>query len=111
MILRLCIATGRVPLSHRTHLDYTVIDRTSTATVRTGRDMRLALAAQICEVTEAGFNIHFTSTSNLDSFEKEVIGVRMKFENLMKSISPLPGKYFLWLYRQCYIVLSLMVSG
>jgi hypothetical protein len=68
-----------------------MIDPTSSATVESGRDMRLSLMGQIFEVTEAGLHITFSSKSELGRFYKDVVAV---LDNLLRVISPLPGTYF-----------------
>jgi len=50
---------------------------------------------QIFDVTERGLRIHFASRSEFDEFYREVVGVLMKLDNLLRMISPLPGVYFL----------------
>jgi hypothetical protein len=68
-----------------------MIDSSSAVTVESARDMRLSLMGQIFEVTEKGLRIHFSSKSEFDKFYKEVVGVLMELDNLLRLISPLPG--------------------
>ncbi|KAF7970263.1 hypothetical protein HWV62_24528 [Athelia sp. TMB] len=91
----LCIGTGRSPLSHRTALDFNAIEWAApsppaTLSVGGGRDMRIALTGQLVEVTEAGLRIHFACKSDFGKFYKEVTDITIKFDNLLRLISPLP---------------------
>lgn len=63
--------------------------------------MRLALTGQIFEVAEAGLRIHFSSKSDFDKFYKEVMGVLIKFDNLLRLVTPLSGVYNLPLRWLC----------
>lgn len=89
----LCVGTGRTPLSHRTALDHAVIDSSLTNTVESGRDVRLELMGQIFEITEVGLQIHFPGSAALPKFYREVTGVLMKLDNVLRMISPLPGTH------------------
>jgi hypothetical protein len=80
-------------LSHRTALDLTVIDSSSSATVESGRDTRLSLMGHIFEVTEEGLRLHLPSESELGKFYIQVNDVLTKFDHLLRLISPLPGVY------------------
>lgn len=55
--------------------------------------MRLALVGQLVEVTEAGLRLHFEGKADFGRFYKDVNDMAIKFDNLLRLISPLPGKY------------------
>ena len=89
----LCVGTGRTPLSHRTALDHAVIDSSLTHSIESSRDVRLELMGQIFEITEGGLRIHFPGTTALPKFYREVTGVLMKLDNILRMILPLPGTH------------------
>lgn len=91
-------------MSQRTLIDHTVIHTSSSDTVESGRDTRLSLMGQIFEVAEVGLRLNLSSKSALGKFYHEVIAVLMKFDNVLRLISPLPGMSMsLW---NCYINLT-----
>lgn len=53
--------------------------------------MRLALIGQLVETTEAGLRMHCPSKQNFDDFFQGVKNVRVKFDNLLRLLCPLPG--------------------
>lgn len=53
--------------------------------------MRLSLMGQIFEIAELGLRLHFSSKLAIGKFYQEVIAVLMKFDNVLRLISPLPG--------------------
>ena len=89
----LCVGTGRTPFSHRTALDYVVIASSLTHSIKSSRDVRLELMGQIFEITEGGLQIHFPETAALPKFYREVTGILVKLDNILRMISPLPSSY------------------
>jgi hypothetical protein len=66
---------------------------------------------QIFEVTEGGLRISFSSKSEFDRFNKDVVDVLMKLDNLLRLISPLPGMYLLSCeYEPRFIAYSAVVG-
>jgi len=70
-----------------------MIDSRSSVTVESARDMRLSLIGQIFEVTETGLRIQVFSKSELDKFYKEVLGMLLKLDDLLRLLSPLSGMF------------------
>lgn len=89
----LCLGTGRTPLSHRTALDHAVIDSSLTNSIESSRDVRLELMGQIFEITEGGLQLHLPGAAALPKFYREVTGVLMKLDNILRMISPLPSTH------------------
>jgi GTP1/Obg family GTP-binding protein len=90
MQVRLCVGTGREPISRRSPADENVIS-TCFLTMQSGQEMRLGLIAQLFSIAERGYLIRFPSYSELDKYHKEVLEVLTKMDHLYRLISPLPG--------------------
>ncbi|KAF7985932.1 hypothetical protein HWV62_43858 [Athelia sp. TMB] len=85
----LCIGTGRSPLSHRTAADSAAIDWSFASNLGAGRDMRIALAGQLIEATEAGLRLHCTCKRDFGTFFQAVQDVGVKLDDVLRLISPL----------------------
>ena len=87
---RLCVGTGRQPLSYRSDADHAFID-SCLIVVESGKDMRLGLIAQLLDLAERGNRIRFARYSEIDRWYKEVLDILMKMESLHRIMLPLPG--------------------
>ncbi|KZP13505.1 hypothetical protein FIBSPDRAFT_753367 [Athelia psychrophila] len=85
----LCMGTGRLPLSIRKASDHDAIDWSSSATIESGRDARLALSGQIYATTEAGLRVRFEKLADLDFFYLKVLEMFGEFDNLENFLAPL----------------------
>lgn len=90
-MIRLCIGTGRTPLSRRSPSDNDIIT-TSLLVTKPGQEMRLGLMAQLFDIAECGCRIRLPGYSELEKWDKEVTQVLTKMDQLQRILSPLPGK-------------------
>lgn len=84
------MGTGRLPL-HHCHFHYNIFDWSSSATIQSGRDARLALSAKLYAATEAGLQLRFEKHADLEPFNQKVVDMLSDFDNLGNFISPLSG--------------------
>jgi hypothetical protein len=92
-LYRLCVGTGRGPISDCNSLIHDAIDTTSVATVGAGRDMRLTLISQLFATTQYGLSIHLRSSEEIGVFYKEVLDFLMRMDVIERLIYPLPGMH------------------
>jgi hypothetical protein len=88
---RLCVGTGRSPISDCDSLIHDAIDTTSMATIGAGRDMRLTLISQMFAATQYGLSIRLRSAGEIGVFYKEVLDFLMRMDVIERLIYPLPG--------------------
>ena len=55
--------------------------------------MRIALAGQLIEATEAGLRLHCTCKGDFGTFFQAVQDVGVKLNNVLRLISPLSGMF------------------
>lgn len=103
------MGTGRVPLSTRSDQDLTILDPLafpppehsiqggdrdpSIFAIEQARDLRLGITALLLNTTEQGWNIHYSQSSSLDTFQKETSEILSTMARIIHIISPLSGTF------------------
>ena len=95
LLVRLCIGTGRLPLSSRSESDSDVIDWSSASctTLESGRDVRLGLSGKIYAAAEAGLRLRFEKEEDLEPFYLKSAEIFSEMDSLANFLTPLSGMF------------------
>lgn len=89
------MGTGRVSLSNRCEFPYNLFDWSSSATIESGRDARLALSGKLYAIAEAGLRLRFEKQADLELFYKKAVDTLSELDSLANFIIPLSGTFVL----------------
>ncbi|KAJ6591026.1 hypothetical protein DFH09DRAFT_1138355 [Mycena vulgaris] len=90
--VRLCIGTGRAPVSHISQLDKDMASLAALPnfTLPAIRDIRLGLSAKMFQMTEIALKTRLKSVADLSAFFHTVNGSNYSMEGLGRLLTPLP---------------------
>ncbi|KAF8205533.1 hypothetical protein K438DRAFT_514383 [Mycena galopus ATCC 62051] len=90
--LRLCVGTGRTPVSHLSQLDRDMIGLSSfpSFNISAIREWRLGVTAKLCDITETALKLRLKSPDNLEFFFEQINLAISSMEGLSRLFLPLP---------------------